>query len=121
MCGCASGCVLCPLEYCIEYSRQYLYFKSKMSGSKSESSDVAGTASQQLLYSQVALVVMNLPANAGDMRDVWVIFLGQEDLLEEGMATHFSCHSCLENPHGQRSLAGYCPWDHKESDMTEAI
>ena len=21
--------------------------------------------------------------------------------------------------HGQRSLAGYCPWGHKESDMTE--
>ena len=28
-------------------------------------------------------------------------------------------HSCLENPHGQRSLAGYSPWAHKESDMTE--
>ena len=23
------------------------------------------------------------------------------------------------NPHGQRSLAGYRPWGHKESDMTE--
>ena len=28
-------------------------------------------------------------------------------------------YSCLENPHGQRSLAGYSPWDYKESDMTE--
>ena len=28
-------------------------------------------------------------------------------------------YSCLENPHGQRSLAGYSPWGHKESDMTE--
>ena len=27
--------------------------------------------------------------------------------------------SCLENPHGQRSLVGYSPWGHKESDMTE--
>ena len=25
-------------------------------------------------------------------------------------------YSCLENPHGQRSLEGYSPWDHKESD-----
>ena len=25
-------------------------------------------------------------------------------------------YSCLENPHGQRSLVGYSPWDHKESD-----
>ena len=23
------------------------------------------------------------------------------------------------NTHGQRSLAGYSPWSHKESDMTE--
>jgi len=29
-------------------------------------------------------------------------------------------YSCLENPHGQRSLAGYSSWGHKESDMTEA-
>ena len=28
-------------------------------------------------------------------------------------------YSCLENPHGQRSLAGYSLWDHKESDTTE--
>ena len=26
---------------------------------------------------------------------------------------------CLENPHGQRRLAGYSPWGHKESDVTE--
>ena len=23
-------------------------------------------------------------------------------------------YSCLDNPHGQRSLVGYSPWDHKE-------
>ena len=28
-------------------------------------------------------------------------------------------YSCLENPHGQRSLVGYSPWGHKESDRTE--
>ena len=27
-------------------------------------------------------------------------------------------YSCLENPHGQRSLVGYSPWGRKESDMT---
>ena len=26
--------------------------------------------------------------------------------------------SCLETPHGQRSLVGYSPWGHKELDMT---
>ena len=28
-------------------------------------------------------------------------------------------YSCLENPHGQRSLLGYRPWGCKELDMTE--
>ena len=30
-------------------------------------------------------------------------------------------YSCLENPDGQRSLAGYSPWVCKESDMTERL
>ena len=30
-------------------------------------------------------------------------------------------YSCLENPHGQRSLAGYSPWGHKESGTTEHL
>ena len=29
-------------------------------------------------------------------------------------------HSCLENPHGQRSLAGCRPLGHKKLDTTEA-
>ena len=28
-------------------------------------------------------------------------------------------YSCLENPHAWRSLVGYSPRGHKESDMTE--
>ena len=27
-------------------------------------------------------------------------------------------YSCLENPHGRRSLVGYSPWGCKESDLT---
>jgi len=30
-------------------------------------------------------------------------------------------YSCLENPHGQRSLAGYSPCGHKELDTTEQL
>ena len=30
-------------------------------------------------------------------------------------------YSCLENPHGQRSLAGYYPWGFKKLGMTEAV
>ena len=29
--------------------------------------------------------------------------------------------SCLENLHGQKSLAGYSPWGHKESDTTKRL
>ena len=28
-------------------------------------------------------------------------------------------YSCLENPHGDRSLADYSPWGCRESNMTE--
>ena len=45
------------------------------------------------------------------------LILGWEDPLEEGMATHQ--YSCLEIPHGHRSLEVYSPWGHKESDVTE--
>ena len=30
-------------------------------------------------------------------------------------------YSCLENPDGQRRLAGYSPWGHKELDMTKRL
>ena len=30
-------------------------------------------------------------------------------------------YSCLENPHGQKSLASYSPWVQKELDTTEQL
>ena len=30
-------------------------------------------------------------------------------------------YSCLENPHGQRSLVGYSPWGHRDLDTTERL
>ena len=65
--------------------------------------------------SLVAQMVKNLPAT----QETWVQFLGWEDPLEEGMATHK--YSCLRNPHGQRSLVGYSPQGRKESYMTERL
>ncbi len=65
--------------------------------------------------SLVAQRLKCLPA----MWETWVRSLGQEDPLEEEMAT---------NPvfmpgksHGPRSLVGYSPWGHKESDTTEQL
>ena len=49
----------------------------------------------------------NLPANAGDIRDV-IPSLGREDPLEEGMATHSSILAwripCIEEPGGLQSI-----------------
>ena len=56
--------------------------------------------------------------NQSAMQETWGRSLGWEDPLEEGIDNPLQ-YSCLENPHGQRSLVGYSPWDRKESDMIE--
>ena len=54
--------------------------------------------------------------NAGDLASV--PGLGRSPEEEHGDSLQYSC---LENPHGQRSLVGYSPWVHKESDTTEQL
>ena len=54
----------------------------------------------------VAQTVKNLPS------------LNREDPLEKRMATPVFLPGKF---YGQRSLAGYSPWGHKESDMTERL
>ena len=51
------------------------------------------------------------------MQEAWVWSLGQEDLLEKGMATH--SRFLPAESHEQRSLVGYSPYGHKELDVTE--
>ena len=54
------------------------------------------------------------------MQETWIQSLGWEDSLREEMATHFSMlgwNICR----GQRSIEGYSPRGHKESDTTEPI
>ena len=59
------------------------------------------------MLSKVALVVKNLPANAGDI-GIWVRSLGWEDPLEEEMATHSSILALrilwTEEPGGLQSM-----------------
>ena len=52
--------------------------------------------------------------------ETWVRFLAWEDHLDGGNG-NLSQYSCLEDTHGQRSLVGYRPWGHKESDTTERL
>ena len=64
--------------------------------------------------SQVALMVKNSIANAGDIRDAGSIpGSGRSPGGGHGNPLQYSC---LENPHGQRSLVGYSVWGCKESD-----
>ena len=51
------------------------------------------------------------------IQETQVQSLGWEDPLEWEMAPHSSI--LTGKSHGQGSLAGYSPWGHKESDMTE--
>ena len=50
--------------------------------------------------------------------ETWVQFLGWEDLLEEGMATHSSILA-WRIPWTEEPNRLYSPWGHKESDTTE--
>ena len=65
----------------------------------------------------MGLVVKNPPAIAGDIRDSGSI-LGSGRPPEVGPGNPLQ-YSCLENPHGQRSLAGYSPRGREESDKIE--
>ena len=70
--------------------------------------------------SQVVLVVKkkkkkNPPANAGDIRNVG--YYGGE--IPWRRAWQPTPVFLPGESHGQRSLASYSPWSHKESDITE--
>ena len=66
--------------------------------------------------SLVAQLVKKSACNAADLDSIpgWGRSPG-------GGHGHALQYSCLGNSHGQRSLAGYSPWGHKEWDMTERL
>ena len=73
---------------------------------------------QSTWASQVAPVVKNLPANAGGISNTGSIPESGRS-PGGGHGNTLQC-SCLENPHGQRSLVSYSPRGRKESDTNEA-
>ena len=56
----------------------------------------------------MTLVVKNPPASAGDV-ETWVRFLGQQDPLEEGTATH----SCI--------LVWKIPWTEESGELQSRV
>ena len=62
-------------------------------------------------------MVKNPPASAGDVRDLDLIpGSGRSPWRRAGQPTPVFLPG---ESHGQRSLAGYSSWGHKESDTTE--
>ena len=74
-----------------------------------------GSTSVSLGASLVAQTVKRLSA----MQETRVWSLGWEGPLEKEMTAHSSIVPGKSN--GRRSLVGYGPWVHKESDMTERL
>ena len=74
------------------------------------------TSTVALYTCAMAQTVKNLPA----LQETWVLSLGREDPLEEGMATHPSilAWSILWTEEPGRL---YNPWGHKESDTNEQL
>ena len=56
------------------------------------------------------------PCNAGDLGSI--PGSGRSTGDRHGNTLQYSC---LKNPIGKRSLAGYSPWGHKKLDMTEQL
>ena len=67
----------------------------------------------------MGFLVAQTVKNPSAMKETRVQPLDKEDLLEEGMQ---STPVYLPGKfHGQRSLASYSPWSHKELGMTEQL
>ena len=64
------------------------------------------------------LVVKNLSVNAEDIRNAGSI--PGSERFPSGEHGNPLQYSCLENPHGQRSLVGYNPQGRKKSNRIEA-
>ena len=56
------------------------------------------------------------PANAGDMRHEFDPWVGKIPWRRKWQPTPIFLPG---KPHGQRSLVGYSPWGHEDSDRTE--
>ena len=67
----------------------------------------------------MVVVKKNLPASARDLKDTGSI--PGSGRSPRGGHSNPVQYSHLENPHGQRSLVGYSPVGHKESDTTERL
>ena len=101
-----------PHSY-LKYSVHPWPWKSKPPG------DLFEDPQEPFQASQLGLILKNLPASVGDFKrhgfDPWV------GKIPGGEHSNPLKYSCLENPHGQRSLVGYGPWSCQELGTTDRL
>ena len=119
------GTFLHPLLYTLPFSPGNSAGKESTCSAEDPSSiprserspgEAIGYPLQYSWASLLAQMVKNLPTRW----ETRVRSLAWEDPWRRGHGNPLQ-YSCPENPHGQRSLAGYSPWGCKESDMTEQV
>ena len=79
----------------------------------------------QLIYSVVSCCFWDFPGGSDNKESAYSVgdlglILGLGRSPKEGNGYPLQ-YSCPENPHGQKSLTGYCLCGHKESERTERI
>ena len=80
------------------------------------------TEQQQQHDDNRASPVVQRVKNPPIMQETQVLSLIRENPLEKEMATHYSILAWKKIPfHGRRSLTGYSPQGHKESEPTECL
>ena len=76
-------------------------------------------------FSHIYLSISHLSSSCGSAGKESVCNVGDLGLIPDlgisprGRHDNPLHYSCLENPHGQRSLVGYSPWNYRESDTAQ--
>ena len=73
-------------------------------------------SNKSLFYICVYQILWDFPEGSVGKESACIV--GDAGLIAGEGSGNSLQYSCLKNPHGQRSLAGYSPWDHRELDTT---
>ena len=109
------NCFLCPKSFCLKRNPVFSLPQILLTGQHCPPAGQPDSFPFQLCrvpvlprpMTNMVLVVKNLLVNAGDIREAGSV-PGSKRSPVGGHGNTLQ-YSCLENPHGQRSLAGYSP------------
>ena len=117
VCVCVCVCIGFPGSSAGKESTCNAGDPSSIHGLGSSPGEGIGYPLQYSWASLVAQMVKNPPATW----DTWLGSTPRLGISPGGGHGNPLQYSCLKNPHGQRSLAGYSPWGCKELDTAEGL